>query len=49
MRKADVDGDSAPLFFFQAVGINAGESLYQCGFSVIDMPGGADDYALHRT
>jgi hypothetical protein len=49
MRKADIDGNSATFFFCQPVGINAGESLYQRGFSMIDVPGRADDYGLHRT
>ena len=47
MREADVDGDAAALFFFQAVGIDAGEGLDQRGLPVIDVPGGADDDGLH--
>ena len=47
MGKADVNGDAAALLFFQAVGIDAGEGLYQRGLSVVDVPGGADDDGLH--
>ena len=45
--KSDVDGDAAPLFFFEAVGINAGQGFHQRRFAVIDMSGGADDDGLH--
>ena len=47
MRETDIDGDAAALFFFQAIGIDAGKGLYQRGLSVIDVPGGADDDGLH--
>ena len=47
MGKADVDGDAAALFFFQTVGVNAGQRLDQRGLSVIDMPSGADDDGFH--
>ena len=46
--KADVDGDAAPLFFFEAVGIDAGQGFHQRRLAVIDMSGGADDDGLHR-
>lgn len=38
MGKADVDGDAAALFFFQAVGVDAGEGFDQRGLAVIDGP-----------
>ena len=41
-RKAEIDGDAAPLLFFPPIGVDAGERLYQCGFAVIDVPGRAD-------
>ena len=45
--KADVDGDAAPLLFFEAIGIDAGERFDQRGLAVVDVPGGADDDGLH--
>ena len=47
MRKADINGDAAALFFLQAVGIDAGKSLDQRGLPMIDVPGGADDDGFH--
>ena len=47
MRETEVDGDAAALFFFQAVGIDAGERFHQRGLAVIDMAGGADDNIFH--
>src|SRR5437016_5870924 len=41
--KAEIDGDAAPLLFFKAVGIDAGERLYQRGLAVVDVPCGTDD------
>ncbi len=46
--EADVDGDAAALFLRQAVGVDAGQRLDQRGFSVVDMPGGADDDGFHQ-
>ncbi len=46
--KTKIDGDAASLFFFQAVGVNAGKGFDQRCFAVVDMPGGADDDGLHR-
>ena len=48
MRESNIDGDTAALFFFQAVRIDASQSLYQCGFPVVYMAGGADNDRLHR-
>ena len=47
VSETDIDRNAAPLFFFQAVGINAGQRFDERGFSVIDMPGGADDDGFH--
>src|ERR1700722_9779030 len=44
--ESQVDSDPSALFFCQPVWIGAGESFYQRGFSMIDMPGSADDYML---
>ena len=45
--EAEIDRDSAALFFLEAVGVDAGESLDQRGLPVIDMPGRADDDGFH--
>jgi hypothetical protein len=42
--ESQVDGDTAALFFFQAIRMGAGESFHQSGFSMIDMSGSADNY-----
>lgn len=47
MGKADVDGDAAALFFFQAVGVDAGEGFDQRGLAVIDGPGGTGGDGFH--
>ena len=47
MRKTNIDGDAAALLLFQAVGVDAGQGLYQGGLSVIDVSGGADNDGLH--
>ena len=47
VREADVDGDAAALFFFEPVGIDAGQGFDQRGLAVIDVPGGADDDGFH--
>ena len=49
MRKADINRNAATLLFLQAVGINAGQRLYQRGFAVVDMPCCANDYGLHAS
>src|SRR6266705_2986621 len=43
MRESQVNRYSSPLFFFQAVGVNPGQGLDQRGFSVINVPSGAND------
>ena len=47
MRKPKIDGDAAALFFLQAVGVDACQSLHQRGLAVIDMSRGADNDVLH--
>ena len=47
MREAEIDGDAAALFFFQAIGIDAGERLYERRFSMIDVACGSNDDVLH--
>jgi len=47
VREAEIDGDAAALFFFEAVGINAGESFDEGGLAVVDMARGPDDDVLH--
>jgi hypothetical protein len=43
MREAEIDGDAAALFFFQAIGIDPGERADQRRLPVIDVSGRADD------
>ena len=45
----EIDGDSSPLLFLQAIGVDPGKRLDQRGFPVIDVPGSPDDDGLHRT
>ena len=47
VSEANVDGDAAALFFFQAVGVNPGKSLDQRGLAMIDVACGAYDDGLH--
>jgi hypothetical protein len=47
VSEANVDGDSAALLFFQAVGIDAGEGLDQRGLAVVNVSGGADYDTFH--
>src|SRR5882724_12052976 len=47
MCETDVDGDASTFFFFQAIGVDAGQSLDQRGFAVVNVSGGAYDYGLH--
>src|ERR1700693_938171 len=47
MGEADVDRDATAFFFFQAGGVDGGQSLDQSGFAVVDVSGGAYDYGLH--
>ena len=45
--KAEVNRYSAAFFFDKSVGVNAGQRLYQRGFPVINVAGGADDDGFH--
>ena len=45
--EAEIDGDAAALFFFEAVGVDAGERFHERGLAVIDVSGGADDDVFH--
>jgi hypothetical protein len=47
VREAQVDGNTAALFFSEAIGIRSGERLDERGFAVIYMTGGADDDMTH--
>ena len=47
VREPQVDGDAAPLFFLQPVGVDPGERLHQRGLAVIDVARRADDDVLH--
>jgi GxxExxY protein len=43
VRKAEVDGNAAPLFFLQTIRIDAGEGADQRRLAVVDVSGGAYD------
>ena len=43
MGEAEVDGDAAALFFFQAVGVDTCKRAYQRSLTVIDVSGGTYD------
>ena len=47
MRKTQVNGYAALLFFFETIGIDAGECPDQGGLAVVDMAGGSDDDVFH--
>jgi hypothetical protein len=47
VSKTDIDRNATPLFFFEAVGIYAGQGFYERSFSVIDVSGGAYDNGFH--
>ena len=46
-RKTEIDGHAALLFLTEAVRIDAGQCVDECGLAVIDVAGGTDD--VHRT
>src|SRR5581483_9669948 len=48
VREAEINGDAAPLFLLQPVGINAGERAHQRALSVINVTRSFYDYGLHR-
>ncbi len=41
--KAQLDGDTAFLFFLDAIGFDAGQCLDQGSFAVVNVSGGTDD------
>ena len=47
MREAEVNGDAPPLLFFEPVGIDSGQRLYQRRFAVIDVSRRAYDDGFH--
>ena len=47
VSETDVDGDAAALFLFETIRVDAGESLHQGGFAMVNMAGGTDDNVLH--
>src|SRR5690349_7297245 len=44
-REAEIDGDTARLFFLQPVSVDAGQCLDERCLAVIDVARGADDHA----
>jgi len=44
--EAEITRNAAPLFLFKPVGVCACQRLDQRGFAVVDVPGGADNYAF---
>jgi hypothetical protein len=49
VRETEIDRNAAPLFFFQAIGIDARERSDERSFSVIDVASGAGDNPHGRT
>src|SRR6202041_1447513 len=47
-REAEINGDTAPLLFRQAIRIDTSKSTNQCSLAVIDMTRGADNHGLDR-
>jgi hypothetical protein len=47
--EADIDRDTTPFFFLQAVGIDAGKRSHQRTFAMVNMTCGAYDDGLHAT
>ena len=47
VSKPDIDRNATPLFFFETVGINAGQRFDERSLAVIDMSGRADDDGFH--
>ncbi len=45
--EADINGDAAALFFFEAIRMSAGERGDECGFAVVDVTGSADYDVFH--
>ena len=48
-RKADVNGDSALLLFFETVGVYPGQGFNQRGFAMINMACGPNDNVFYHS
>ncbi len=48
-REANIEGDTAPLLFFQTIRMRARERLHERRLAVIDMAGGADNDISHTS
>ena len=46
--KTQIDRDSAALLFGQTIRVRSGQRFDQRRFAVVDVPGGANNYALRR-
>ena len=44
--KPEIDGDAAPLFFFQAIGMRACKRFNERGLPMVDVPGGSHNDVL---
>ena len=44
LGETEIDGNAALFFLRQPIGIDTGQSFDQCGFTMIDVAGCADDY-----
>src|SRR6476620_3019431 len=47
VREPEIDGNTAPLLFLEAVRVNAGQGSYQGRFAMVDVACSSDDYAFH--
>ena len=47
VREANVDGDAAPLFFFESVSVDPSQGADEGRLAMIDVSSGADDDGLH--
>ena len=43
VREAEVDGETAATFLFEAIWVGAGERLHQRRLAMVHVPGGGDD------
>ena len=44
--EAGHDREPATSFFFQRIGVFAGQGLDECGFAMVDVPGGRNNHYL---
>src|ERR1700756_4215304 len=47
--ETQINCDATALFFGQTIGVRARQRLDQRGLAVVNVPGGANDDALHRS